>query len=84
LVQLIDQEPEYIVRAALKVDFLDSTIAKVWGVNNIKPIIVEFKFNPPHYIEDKGVISIHVIYINLIEIFRVHQVSFFINQKIML
>jgi hypothetical protein len=52
-VSMIDQEPDYIVRTILKVNFLDQTIAKIWGINYNKPIIIELKFTGPIYLEDR-------------------------------
>jgi hypothetical protein len=52
---LIDKDPEYLIRAAFSVDFLDPITAKAWGVDITRRIIVDLKFSPPHYLEDKKV-----------------------------
>lgn len=39
----------------MKLDFLDPTMAKVWGININKPMIIELKFTGPRYLEDRKV-----------------------------
>jgi hypothetical protein len=39
----------------MSVDFLDSTVAKIWGINIAKRMIIELKFTGPRYLEDRKV-----------------------------
>mmetsp|Transcript_5957 Transcript_5957/g.8323 ORF Transcript_5957/g.8323 Transcript_5957/m.8323 type:complete len:599 (+) Transcript_5957:141-1937(+) len=52
-VSLIDQEPDYVARTAMNVDFIDPITAKVWGIDIRKRLIIELKFSGPHYLEDQ-------------------------------
>ena len=52
-------EPDYVIRTAMKIDFLDDTVAKIWGLDNKKHLITELKFTGPRYVEDKKVIKIN-------------------------
>jgi hypothetical protein len=42
----------------MSMDFLDATVAKIWGINITKRLIVELKFTGPRYLEDRKVLII--------------------------
>jgi hypothetical protein len=43
--KLISDEDNCIARAAISTDFLDPTVAKVWGIRPKQPIILELRFH---------------------------------------
>jgi len=46
-----DLTGDFIVRLRLNVDFLDHDFAKIWGINDTKPIIIELGITGPYYME---------------------------------
>jgi hypothetical protein len=47
--------PEYIIRTAFSVDFLDAITAKAWGIDFTRRIVWELKLSGPHYMDINGV-----------------------------
>ena len=51
-----DLTGDSVLRFALSVDFLDTGLANVWGINPNKSIITEFSVSGPYYMEGQKVI----------------------------
>lgn len=45
----IEDEESLVCRAKIPLNFLDATVAKVWGMKHDQSIILEFKFNLDNY-----------------------------------